>query len=155
MKNNKILFTCLFMIVLACGREQSSGINLEEKTVQFIMAKNARQQPNSAVSDIDHFLSFLADEFVDEHVKFNVTVTSKAELRKGMISKLEDKVYYCSISIDEMMTGHNVTFVKYTESAKVKPSHLEKVIEYSSVNIMSLEFDENGLIKHIRRHHGL
>jgi hypothetical protein len=37
---------------------------------------------------------------------------------------------------------------------KVKPAHLDKTIEYSKTNIVSLEFNESGLVKHIRRHHG-
>ena len=71
-----------------------------------------------------------------------------------MLRKLEDEVFYSRIEIDQLMIGRNVVFVKYTESAKVKPSHLDEVIEYSSTNIVSLEFNEQGLIKHIRRHHG-
>ena len=95
----------------------------------------------------------MADEFIDEHLKFNVTMTSKEELRLGVIAKMKDKVIFSEIKIDQMMIGSNVVFVKYTEHAKVKPSHMDKVIEYTSTNIMSLEFDDNGLIKHIRRHH--
>ena len=32
-----------------------------------------------------------------------------------------------------------------TEKGKVKPSHLDKTIEYTSTNIVSLEFDDDGL----------
>ncbi|MEL6948795.1 MAG: hypothetical protein AAGM16_01550 [Pseudomonadota bacterium] len=52
------------------------------------------------------------------------------------------------------MNGRNVVFIKYVESAKVKPAHFDEVIEYTSTNIVSLEFDAQGLIKHLRRHHG-
>ncbi|WOX05744.1 hypothetical protein [Microbulbifer pacificus] len=127
---------------------------LKEKTEAFMRAKNARQQPGTTEKDIDHFISFLADQFVDEHVKFEVTVTDNDELRKGMTLKLKDKVFFSNIKIEEMMFGKNVVFVKYTEHAKVKPSHMDKVVEYTSTNIMSLEFNKDGLIKHIRRHHG-
>ena len=54
-----------------------------------------------------------------------------------------------------MMVGRNVVFVKYKEHAKGKPAHLEQFIEYSTVNLLSLEFNEKGLITHIRRHHGI
>ena len=128
---------------------------LKRKAEAFIKAKNARQQPGNTVKDIDHFLSFIADDFVDDHIKFNVIITSKAELRKGMIAKLADEVQFSNIEIQQLMFGRNVVFVKYQEHAKVKPSHLDEVIEYTSVNIMSLEFNDDGLIKHIRRHHGL
>lgn len=129
-------------------------VYLTDKTKAFIAAKNARQQPDTTVEDIDHFIGFLADDFIDEHIKFNVTVTDKAALRQGMIAKMKDDVYFSNIRIDQLMVGRNVVFVKYTEHAKVKPSHMDKVIEYTSTNIMSLEFNDSGLIKHIRRHHG-
>ena len=127
---------------------------LEQMAIAFITAKDARQQPDSDSEDIERFLMLLADEFIDEHVKFGVTVTDKNELRSGMLKKLDDQVFYSRIQIDQIMTGRNVAFVKFTESAKVKPHHLDEVIEYSSTNIVSLEFNEQGLIKHIRRHHG-
>lgn len=128
---------------------------LKDLTQQFIAAKNARQQPDSTAADVEHFLSFLADEFLDEHVKFNVIFSSKEELRESMLAKLEDKMFFSNIDILEMMTGRNVTFVKFKEHAKGKPVHMDKPIEYTAINIMSLEFNETGKIKHIRRHHGL
>lgn len=147
------LISLFFFSLTAFADEKLSESELKQKAEAFIQAKNARQQPNTTIEDIDHFISFLADEFIDEHLKFNVTITSKEELRKGMIAKMKDKVIFSEIKIDQMMFGRNVVFVKYTEHAKVKPSHMDKVIEYTSTNIMSLEFGDNGLIKHIRRHH--
>ncbi|MBB1295558.1 MULTISPECIES: nuclear transport factor 2 family protein [unclassified Pseudoalteromonas] len=147
------LITLIIFSLSALADETLPESVLKQKAEAFIQAKNARQQPNTTVEDIDHFISFLADEFIDEHLKFNVTITSKEELRQGMIAKMKDKVTFSEIKIDQMMIGSNVVFVKYTEHAKVKPSHMDKVIEYTSTNIMSLEFDDNGLIKHIRRHH--
>ena len=147
------LISLFFSSLTAFADETLSESELKQKTEAFIQAKNARQQPNTTVEDIDHFISFLADDFIDEHLKFNVTMTSKEELRQGMIAKMKDKVIFSEIKIDQMMFGRNVVFVKYTEHAKVKPSHMDKVIEYTSTNIMSLEFGDNGLIKHIRRHH--
>lgn len=128
---------------------------LKDITQQFIAAKNARQQADSTAEDVEHFLSFLADKFVDEHVNFNVTISSKDELREGMLAKLEDKIFFSNIDILEIMTGRNVTFVKFKEHAKGQPSHMDKPFEYTAINIMSLEFNETGKIKHIRRHHGL
>ena len=150
----------VLVLVLALGTTSSiaqdgfSEETLQKMAIAFIDAKNARQQPDSDAEDIEAFLALLADDFIDEHIKFGVTVTEKSELRAGMFGKLEDEVFYSRIEINQVMTGRNVVFVKYTESAKVKPSHLDRVVEYSSTNIVSLEFDERGLIKHIRRHHG-
>lgn len=126
------LITLALFSLAAFADETLSESELIQKTEAFIQAKNARQQPNTTVEDIDHFISFLAGDFIDEHLKFNVTVSSKDELRQGMIAKMKDKVIFSEIKIDQMMTGRNVVFVKYTEHAKVKPSHMDKVIEYTS-----------------------
>lgn len=153
---HKAIVLILFAVSASTALAQStySDERLEEMAIAFVDAKNARQQPDSDAEDIERFLTLLADEFVDEHIKFGVTITDKSELRAGMLKKLDDEVFYSQIEIEQVMTGRNVVFIKYVESAKVKPFHLDDVIEYSSTNIVSLEFDEQGLIKHIRRHHG-
>jgi hypothetical protein len=154
----KITFiTSLFCLLFAfpASAEPLTEAELVTLTENFLKAKNQRQQPDSNVQDVEHFLSLLADEFIDEHVKFDVTVTSKDELRAGMIAKLQDKIFFSNITVLQIMTGRNVTFVKFKEHAKGQPSHMDNPIEYTAVNIMSLEFNDQGKIKHIRRHHGL
>ncbi len=131
-----------------------TSAQLIEKAKAFVSAKNARQQPNSTIKEIDNYISLLSDDFVDEHVKFKFTYTSKTKLREDIVSKLKDKVVYSNIEIIEIMVGANVVFVKMNESGKVEPAHLDKTIEYNKINIVSLEFDNSGLVKHIRRHHG-
>jgi len=128
--------------------------SLTELANKFVNAKNARQQPDTTLNDIENYLSLLADEFVDEHIKYNVTETDKNNLRKNMIAKMSDNVISSSIKIGEIMVGSNVVFIKMLETGKVKPAHLDKIIEYNVTNIVSLEFNDDGLIKHIRRHHG-
>lgn len=127
---------------------------LTELANDFVSAKNSRQQPNTTIKDIDGYLSLLADEFIDEHIKYNVTATDKNVLRKNMIAKMDDEVISSAIKISELMIGSNVVFIKMIETGKVKPSHLDKIIDYKVTNIVSLEFNDDGLIKHIRRHHG-
>ena len=149
-----LLIALAICFSIAYAQSHFSEDQLEQKAVAFIEAKNAWQQPDSDIEDIERFLALLADEFIDEHIKFGVTVTDKTELRNGMAQKLEDEVFYSRIQIDQMMIGNNVVFVKYTEGARVKPQHMDEIVEYSSTNTVSLEFDESGLITRIRRHHG-
>lgn len=150
------------LLVCLCGLlfSLSASATLSEQQItelaeRVIAAKNARQQPNSTTDDVERFIALFADDFVDEHVKFNVTVTSKAELRKGMLAKLQDKILFSNIEITELMTGRNVAFIKFIEHAKGQPAHLDKPIEYTAVNIWSVEFNDAGQIVHLRRHHGL
>ena len=147
----------LFGILAALASTANAAFTSEqliEKAKAFVAAKNARQQPNSTIKEIDAFISLLAENFIDEHVKYNFTYTDKAKLREDMINKLKDDVIQSAIEIEEMMVGANVVIIKMTEFGKVKPAHLDKTIEYNKTNILSLEFDPSGLVKHIRRHHG-
>lgn len=144
-----------FLFSFSCNaKDKFTSEQLIEKAKVFVAAKNARQQPNTTTKEIEYFISLLADDLIDEHVKFKFTYTDKSKLREDMISKLKDEVINSNIEINEIMVGANVVFIKMTEMGKVKPAHLDKIIEYTTTNIVSLEFNESGLIKHIRRHHG-
>ncbi len=37
--------------------------------------------------------------------------------------------------------------------AKVEPFHMDTIVEHTTGQIMSMEFDEKRLIKHLRRHY--
>ena len=154
MKKSILVLICFLLSFSGSAKDKFTSEQLIEKAKTFVAAKNARQQPNTTIKEIDYFISLLADDFIDEHVKFKFVYTDKSKLREDMISKLNDEVIFSSIEINEVMVGANVVFVKMTESGKVKPAHLDKVIEYNKTNIVSLEFEQLGLIKHIRRHHG-
>lgn len=154
MKKSILVLICFLLSFSGSAKDKFTSEQLIEKAKTFVAAKNARQQPNTTIKEIDYFISLLADDFIDEHVKFKFVYTDKSKLREDMISKLNDEVTFSSIEINEVMVGANVVFVKMTESGKVKPAHLDKAIEYNKTNIVSLEFDQLGLIKHIRRHHG-
>ncbi|GAC35345.1 hypothetical protein [Paraglaciecola polaris] len=71
------LVTLVLFSLSAFADETLSERELKQKAKAFIHAKNARQQPNTTVEDIEYFISLLADDFIDEHLKFNVTTTSK------------------------------------------------------------------------------
>lgn len=155
MMKKSILVLFFFLLSFSShGKGNYTPEQLIDKAKAFVTAKNARQQPNTTIKEIENYISLLSDDFIDEHVKFKFTYTDKAKLREDMINKLKDEVIHSSIEVNEIMVGANVVFVKMTESGKVKPSHINKTIEYSKTNIVSLEFDKSGLVKHIRRHHG-
>ncbi|GEK09052.1 nuclear transport factor 2 family protein [Pseudoalteromonas peptidolytica] len=149
-----LAFIFLIFSFSISANDKFTAEQLIEKAKAFVSAKNSRQQPNTTTKEIDHYISLLSDNFIDEHVKFKFTYTDKTKLRSDMVGKLKDEVINSNIEIKEIMVGANVVFIKMTEMGKVKPAHLDKTIEYSKINIVSLEFNEAGLIKHIRRHHG-
>ncbi|RIV35425.1 nuclear transport factor 2 family protein [Flagellimonas lutimaris] len=140
-------------MLIASTQRDTTKTNLIDRTTLFINAYSAKQQPNSTVDDVDHFLSFFADDFKDEHIKYGVVVEDKAEFKKGLVDKLQNKVYFHRVTIEDIMMGNNVAFVKIKIWAKVKPYHMDTIVEHTTGQIMSIEYDESGLIKHLRRHH--
>ena len=135
-------------------RQPIAEAELKRLGEAFISAKNARQQPETTEADIDHFLSLFSEEFIDEHIKFGVTVTSKQDFRQNLVQKMKDQVDYSRIAIDQVMVGSWVVMIKYTESGRVKPTHMDRYVEYTGTHIVSLEYDDAGKITHLRRHHG-
>ena len=77
----KLLLLFVFLPLSFVANAALSKGELEQLATKFVEAKNARQQPDTTIQDIDAFINLIADEFVDEHVKFNVTITEKSALR--------------------------------------------------------------------------
>lgn len=50
---------------------------LEKLSYDFVKAIDSRQQPDTKIADIDHYISLLDDNFIDEHIKYNFTYTEK------------------------------------------------------------------------------
>lgn len=122
--------------------------------LEFMNAKNAWQQPKSDVSDIDYLLSFLDDKILDEHVFAGITMNDKDAMRANMIEKLRTEVLYSRLTVNQMIIGADVVIVEYTERGKIKRPETIQPLEYEITNILSLEFTEDRLIHHVRRHSG-
>ncbi|MBN7821150.1 nuclear transport factor 2 family protein [Bowmanella yangjiangensis] len=149
-----LIISLLLVVSLPAKADLAAG-QLEQLARGFLQAKQAKQQPNTQLADIEHFISLFADEFTDEHVKFNVVMSDKAELRKGLLHKMQDKVSFCTVEMTDLMLGRNVAFVKYREHAKVHPSHMPEPVEYSTDVLLSMEFNQAGQITRLRRFHSL
>ncbi len=154
MNKSILILICFIFSFSSVAKESFSPSQLKEFAEAYIKAKASRQQPDATVKDIDNYISLLANDFIDEHVKYNFTYTDKAKLKSDMVAKLKDEFVYSHIKIQEFMYGSNSVFIKVKEKTKVRPHHLDKVVEHESTYIHSLEFNEKGLIKHIRRHVG-
>jgi len=152
----KKFITCLLVTFSMATQAKSAftSAQLEKLSYDFVKAIDARQQPDTKIEDIEHYISLLADNFIDEHIKYKFTYTDKVKLKEDMIAKMAGEIIFSQIKIDEIIIGRNATFIKMTETIKGKPSHLNKVVEYTKTNVLSVEFNDKGLITHIRRHHG-
>lgn len=157
MQNNfmlsALLFTCLVFSSSSFASTSLSDSQLKQKAEAFVAAKNARQKPDSAVTDIDHYLSLLSESFIDEYVHYKVTFAAdKTKLRARLIEKMKHQTLENQVILQQMMIGPNVVVLKLAEKGKIIPSGQDQVLDINRVSVITLEFDKQGFISHIRRH---
>lgn len=69
-KKSILVLICFLFSFTSNANDQFTSEQLIAKAKAFVAAKNARQQPDTTIKEIDYFISLLADDFIDEHVKF-------------------------------------------------------------------------------------
>lgn len=151
--------TCVLtslMLIVFCN----FSVKAEEQSVKtlahkFIEATLAKQQPKASEKEMEHYLSFIAENFIDVHVKSNnYTYDNKAKLRQDLLYKLNDEIHFSKIKIIDEMYGDKVAIIHFIEHSKGKPQHLDTVVEFTFPNILVLEFNDELKINHIRRYKG-
>lgn len=143
----------LLLISLQCD-SYAATLDVEALSKNFINKLAAKSQPSASEADIDAYLHLFSDDFIDDHVKSNFQFKDKAQLKKALMRKLDDEVHYLRVDINKEIFGRTNVFMQITTSAKVKPFHLDSVIEHSTTSLISIEFDDKGLIKRIMRFAG-
>ncbi|MCK8043463.1 hypothetical protein MSG37_01065 [Shewanella sp. 1CM18E] len=149
----KMIFAFSLLPCTSFALDSLTDAELKQKGQAFVAAKEAWQQPDSTVEDVEHYIGLLSDNFIDEYVQYKVTFAAdKAKLKARLIEKLKDDVLEHQVQILQMMTGPNVVMLKIAEKGKLKPAGQYRMINIDRVSVISLEFDKQGLISHIRRH---
>jgi len=152
LKNTITIYLFVFTFV-ASAQTGETKTSLIDRATSFINAYSAKQQPNGNVGDVDYFLAFFVDDFKHEYIKYDVIVEDKKEFKKGLVDKLQNKVHFHRVTIEDIIIGNNGIFVKIKIWAKVEPFHMDTIVEHTTGQIMSMELDEKRLIKHLRRHY--
>ena len=149
----KMIFAFSLLPSMSFALDSLTEAELKQKGQAFVAAKEARQQPDSTVEDVELYIDLLSDNFIDEYVQYKVTFAAdKVKLKARLVEKLKDDVLEHQVQILQMMTGPNVVMLKIAEKGKLKPAGQNRVINIDRVSVISLEFDKQGLISHIRRH---
>ncbi|ABZ75832.1 hypothetical protein Shal_1263 [Shewanella halifaxensis HAW-EB4] len=148
-----LCFLSLFFSTASFALDNLSEAQLKQKGLEFVAAKNARQRLDSGVEDIDHYLSLLSESFIDEYVHYKVTFSAdKTKLRARLIEKMKQQTLENQVQIQQMIVGPNVVVLKLREKGKIKPTGQSQSLDIDRLSVISLEFDKQGRISHIRRH---
>lgn len=121
----------------------------KEWLTQFIAASETARKPDASDKDIEDFLTMLADDFLDVHVQYNVQFEGKESLRKGLYSKRETMISV-EESIEDMILGTDTAVIVVNENSSYYKR--EQIRNFKGRTILVLHFNDNGLVKEMRRY---
>jgi len=60
----------VIFFIAAQDKNTFTSAQSEKLSQNFVRTIDARQQADTKIEDIDHYISLLADYFIDEHIKY-------------------------------------------------------------------------------------
>jgi ketosteroid isomerase-like protein len=144
--NHKFLLTLLFLVL---NSQSSIADNHREKVDRFMNAMQQVYQPQATSKDLDDLFAFMTDDVTDYHAAYGVTMVGKEKKRKGLQQKAIDSINY-ELSVESIIMGTDTAIIEFKEDAKYIKNGKPKL--FLGRTIMVLEFNEDGLIKHMRRY---
>jgi len=144
----KLKIRILIVLILVISPTVFADIT-ENKIKSFILAQEAMYQPKMTSDDIERYLSYMTEDFTDHHAAYNVTMKGKESDRKNMPEMVKSIVNY-KFEIEDIIIGRGTAIVSYFEIFKENKG--KNLVSKNLRTIMVLEFNEDGLINHIRRY---
>jgi|GEM_PF-3313462 len=121
----------------------------KEWVQSFVTAYVAVKQPKMNQTDLENYFSYLADDLTDFHAAYGVTIKGKERKRQGMIKKAQDMVAF-RMTIEDMIIGSQTAVVVVIEDSEYYKG--EQLKQFRGRTILLLEFNDEGLISHMRRY---
>lgn len=145
------MIICLCAFALS-GLVEAGEINLEDFAKSYFKAWQASQSPNAAKKDLEHYLSFLADDVGHQHLPYDPddsrSPVGKEQFRKGMTYYLGTHTSY-SAKLDNVVTGHNVIVITYSTSSSGKHPQTGQVMNqsYDTMEVLEIENEKVSVIR--------
>jgi ketosteroid isomerase-like protein len=115
----------------------------------FVSAYEDVKQPEIKKEDLEHYFSYMSDDITDYHAAYGVTIKGKERKRKGILKKAQDMISF-SMDIESIAIGSETAVVVVNEDSKYYKDG--KLKHFKGRTIVVLEFNEKGLIQHMRRY---
>ena len=148
-----ILF-CLVLILSLINPVTAEEFNPQEFTKGYFNAWVATQNPHATKENIEHYLTFLAEDVGHQHLPYDSedsrSPDGKDKMRKGMNYYLGSHTEYVGKLISHI-DGYNVIVIKYQTSMKGVHPQTKQTIAQNYLTIEVLEI-ENGKISVIRKY---
>lgn len=145
----KVMFLSIKACVLLLFSNGIQAAATKAFIYSFVEASEQARQPDMDTEDLAEFLAFLSDDLVDYHDAYGRTFSGKDHLRNGIPRKAQS-MKSLSFSVEDIVLGsQTAVFVLNEVSEYQKDGELKR---FAGRTIMVLEFDDDGLIKHMRRY---
>jgi ketosteroid isomerase-like protein len=144
-----IMFLCGFAL---SGLVEAGDKNLEDFAKSYFKAWQTSQSPNASKKDLEHYLSFLADDVGHQHLPYDPddsrSPEGKEQFRKGMTYYLGTHTSY-EAKLDKVVTGHNVIVITYSTSSRGKHPQTGQVINqnYDTMEVLEIENEKVSVIR--------
>jgi len=115
----------------------------------FVSAYVAVKQPKVNKQDLEHYFSYMDDDITDFHAAYGVTIKGKDRKRKGILKKAQEMISF-HMDIESITIGSETAVVVVNEDSKYYKD--EKLKHFKGRTIVVLEFNDKGLINHMRRY---
>lgn len=151
MRNLIVIFTLLF----ACATN-ADDVDLEKFAQIYFDKMVATQSPKATESDLDNYLSLLADDVGHSHLPWVVDDSrlpdGKAAMKKGMTFYLGAHTDYSAQLLNVFTFNNSAIAIRYTNTAKGIHPQSKQAIAYTRVMMEVLEI-EDGKVAVIRKYH--
>ena len=144
----------LLSIYSALASVNAAEFDAEIFANNYFNAWTATQTPKATKNDIEHYLSFLADDIGHQHLPYDVNderdPEGKNNMREGMNYYLGAHLEYTGTLINKIL-GNNVVIIQYDTSSKgIHPQTKELITQnYRTLEILEIE---NGKVSVIRKY---
>ncbi len=147
-------FLLLAFVLIATPLVHAQEFDPDEFAAAYFEAWVATQSPEATEEDVEHYLSFLAEDVGHQHLPYDPDATrhptGKQEMREGMTYYLGAHTEYQGTLLDHMY-GHDVVIIKYESASKgVHPqTGQEMVQQFVTVEVLELE---DGKVSVVRKY---
>jgi len=138
----------------ALGVANADEFNPDKFANDYFNAWVATQSPTATNQDLEHYLSFLAEDVGHQHLPYDPddtrSPTGKENMREGMSYYLGAHSEYAGKLIS-FTYGHNVVVIKYESSSKGIHPQTKQEISQNNLVLEVLEI-EDGQVAIIRKY---
>jgi hypothetical protein len=144
------LFACVLLNLSFCAN--ADEVNHEQFAKDYFSAWAATQSPTATEKDLEHYLSFLADDVGHQHLPYDTDdsrqANGKESMREGMTFYMGKHIEYEAELINTVY-GLNAIAIQFNVSLKAKRGPEEPVISmnYNSLEVLEIEHGKVSMIR--------